>query len=112
VLVAAAERPDLIQSVVCRSARPEFAAGALAYVGAPVLLLLGGRDIAHYDEHRIAMALLPPRSRLEVIPGAKHLLDRPTDILRVAQLSARWFGETLASRLVMAEASPGWDAGW
>jgi putative phosphoribosyl transferase len=112
VLVAAAERPDLIQSVVCRSARPELAAGALAYVSAPVLLLLGERDTAHNDEHRMAMTLLPPRSRLEIIPGARHLLDRPADILRVAQLSACWLGETLTSRFILAGASPVRNAGW
>jgi dienelactone hydrolase len=96
VLVAAADRPDLIASVVCRSGRPELAAGALAHVSAPVLLLLGERDIAHHDEHRLAMTLLPARSRLEIIPGGRHLLDRPADVRRVAELSASWFGDTLA----------------
>jgi putative phosphoribosyl transferase len=99
-LVAAAERRDLIQSIVCRSARPELAAGALTYVQAPVLLLLGERDIAHRDEHAVAMTLLPPRSRLAVIPNARHLLDRPADVRRVAGLAITWFGETLASRWV------------
>jgi putative phosphoribosyl transferase len=95
VLVAAAEYPDLIQSVISCFASPELAGSALADVQAPVLLLLGERDIAHRDDYRMAMTVLPPRSHLEIIPDARHLLH---DILRVADLAARWFGHTLTSR--------------
>jgi pimeloyl-ACP methyl ester carboxylesterase len=101
-LVTAAERPDLIQSIACRSARLEQARDALVYVHAPVLLMLGERDIAHRAEHATAMTLLPPRSHLEIVPGARHLLDRPEDIPRVAALAIGWFGETLTPRWVMA----------
>lgn len=101
-LVAAAERPDLIQSIACRSGRPELAPGALAYVHAPVLLMLGERDLAHRADHAAAMTLLPPRSRLEMVPDGRHLLDRPQDVRRVAALAIKWFGETLMSRWVAA----------
>lgn len=98
VLVAAAERPELIQSVALRSARPELATGALPYVHAPVLLLIGECDIAHRDDHAAAMTLLPPRSRLEVVANGRHLLDRPDDVRQVAAATTRWFDETLTSR--------------
>jgi putative phosphoribosyl transferase len=101
-LVAAADRPELIQSVVCRSARPELARRALAYVHAPVLLVLGQRDLAHRDTHETAMTLLPPRSRLEVVPNARHLLDRPEDVRRVATLAIDWLRDSLTSRWVIA----------
>lgn len=95
VLVAAAEHPDLVQSVISCFASPELAGSALADVRAPVLLLLGERDIAHRDDSHVAITVLPPRSHLEIIPDARHLLH---DILRVADLAARWFGNTLTSR--------------
>lgn len=102
MLVAAAERPDLVSSIVCRSARPELAGSALAYVRAPVLMLLGGRDIAHREASDMAMTLLPPRSRLQTIEGARHLLDRPEDVRRVAELAVNWFRDTLTARWVIA----------
>jgi putative phosphoribosyl transferase len=96
-LVAAAERPELIQSIVCRSARPELVPGVIAHVHAPVMLLLGERDIAHRDSHLETMIRLPASSRLEIVPNARHLLDRPEDIQRVASLAAAWFGDSLSS---------------
>jgi pimeloyl-ACP methyl ester carboxylesterase len=101
-LVAAAERPDLVQSIVCRSARPELADGALVYVHAPVLLVLGERDLAHRGGHASAMTLLPPRSHLEMLANARHLLDRPEDIAGVTTLAVQWFGDTLTPRWVIA----------
>ena len=101
-LVAAAERPDLIQSLACRSARLELVGSALVYVRAPVLLLLGERDVAHRDAHYAAMTLLPPRSHLEIVKDARHLLDRPADVRRVGQQAADWFRDTLGPRWAIA----------
>src|SRR5438067_12938534 len=43
-LVAAAERPQLIQAVVSRGGRPDLAGSALQKVEAPTLLIVGGED--------------------------------------------------------------------
>jgi putative phosphoribosyl transferase len=99
VLAAAAQRPELIQSIVCRGARPDLAGSSLAYVCAATLLILGERDVSHLAAHQSAMALLPLRSCVEFIPEAGHLLEESAEIDRVGRLSTEWFGDTLR---------PGW----
>lgn len=96
VLVAAARRRELIQSIVCRGARPELAGSSLADVSAPTLLILGERDRSHFGTHQTAMTLLPPRSYVELIPDAGHLLEGPVEIDRVGRLSSEWFSDMLA----------------
>src|SRR5687767_13105402 len=43
-LVAAAARPEGVRAVVSRGGRPDLAGPALALVGAPTLLIVGGHD--------------------------------------------------------------------
>src|ERR1700760_4776687 len=51
-LVAAAARPDLIQSVVSRGGRPDLAGAAVPRVEAPTLLIVGGDDTAVIEMKR------------------------------------------------------------
>jgi putative phosphoribosyl transferase len=44
-LVAAAERPDVVNAVVSRGGRPDLAGPALMRVRAPTLLIVGGNDV-------------------------------------------------------------------
>jgi putative phosphoribosyl transferase len=44
-LVAASCLPERVSVVVSRGGRPDLAAAALPQVGAPTLLIVGGRDI-------------------------------------------------------------------
>lgn len=101
VLAAAAVLPA-VHSVVCRGARFELADQLLDRVHASVLLLVGERDTAHLALNRRALARLSRSSQLRVVNGARHLLDEPGDIERVARETTAWFGKTLqrGSRLV------------
>jgi putative phosphoribosyl transferase len=94
-LIAAAERPAAVGAVVSRGGRPDLAAGALADVRAPVLLIVGERDPQVIDlNHQAAQALSAP-VRLEVVRDATHLFEEPGALETVAQLAGTFFAEHL-----------------
>jgi len=94
---AATENSD-VRVVVSRGGRPDLAADHLAYVRAPTLLIVGGRDHLVLDLNRAAQRRLRCESRLEIIAGATHLFEEPGALDRVAELAAVWFEKHLAGR--------------
>jgi len=96
-LLAAAEIPERIASVVSRGGRPDLAGEALARVRAPTLLIVGGNDEVVIELNRAALAQLRATARLEVIPGATHLFEEPGALDEVARHAAAWI-ETYAAR--------------
>jgi pimeloyl-ACP methyl ester carboxylesterase len=90
-LVAAAERPQVVQAVVSRGGRPDLAGEALARVHQPTLLIVGGRDEIVIDLNRQAMQYLAGEVRLEIVPGATHLFEEPGALEEVARLARDWF---------------------
>jgi len=90
-LVAAARRPEGVLAVVSRGGRPDLAAGALANVKAPTLLIVGGRDNVVIDLNQRAMAALSCEKRLEIVPGATHLFEEPGTLDAVISLASAWF---------------------
>jgi pimeloyl-ACP methyl ester carboxylesterase len=96
-LVAAAERPEEVAAVVSRGGRPDLAGPALSRVRAPTLLIVGGADQAVLELNRRALELLPPESRVAVVPGATHLFEEPGALEQVAQLAADWFSHYLGA---------------
>jgi putative phosphoribosyl transferase len=95
-LVAAAERPGPVRSVVSRGGRPDLAGDALGRVRAPVLLLVGGRDPDVLRLNRSAAERLPGRHEVRVIPGATHLFEEPGTLEQVAEAAREWFQQTAA----------------
>jgi dienelactone hydrolase len=96
-LVAAAERPQVVQATVSRGGRPDLAGPALQGVLAPTLFIVGGDDPVVLDVNYAAMAQLPRQTehKLEIIPGASHLFEEPGALDRVAALARNWFRERL-----------------
>ncbi len=94
-LLAAAERPQAIAAIVSRGGRPDLAGTALSHVKAPVLLIVGGQDLAVLDLNRSALQRLSGEKKLEIVPGATHLFEEPGALLQVARLAGQWFGEHL-----------------
>jgi pimeloyl-ACP methyl ester carboxylesterase len=90
-LIAAAERPDDVHSVVSRGGRPDLAGDHLASVKAPTLLLVGGRDDQVIDLNEQAQRKIAGNCELEVIPGASHLFEEPGKLEEVQEHAARWF---------------------
>ncbi|MFI6492389.1 dienelactone hydrolase family protein [Streptomyces sp. NPDC050564] len=89
-LVAAAERPERVLTVVSRGGRPDLAGDALPRVQAPVLLIVGGRDqeVLRLNEEA-ARRLRVPHS-LRVVPGATHLFEEPGALEEVADAARDW----------------------
>ena len=101
-LVAAAERPDVVQAVVSRGGRPDLAGPALPLVRSATLLIVGGNDTPVIGLNREAFdRLTVPTKQLVIVPGATHLFEEPGALDQVAQLAADWFTRYLAT------ASPG-----
>jgi len=92
-LIAAADRPKIVQAVVSRGGRPDLAGAALKGVRAPTLFIVGGDDTVVLDLNQSAMAQLPRQTehKLEVITGATHLFEEPGALDRVATLARDWF---------------------
>ena len=90
-LIAAARRPDNVSAVVSRGGRPDLAAGALARVQAPTLLIVGGYDDVVIELNEGAHDMLKCEKRLEIVPGATHLFEEPGTLDAVIDLAAAWF---------------------
>jgi len=98
-LVAAAERPEAIGSVVSRGGRPDLAGDALERVLAPTLLIVGGADDVVLELNQRALERLRAPKVLEVVPGATHLFEEPGALERVAELAAGWSTRYLGTPL-------------
>ena len=96
-LVAAAEQPDRISTVVSRGGRPDLAgAGNLAAVLAPTLLVVGSEDTVVLDLNRAAQrAMVGTTCQLEVVLGASHLFSEPGTLDEAARLASAWFARYL-----------------
>lgn len=96
-LIAAARRRE-IAAVVSRGGRPDLAGDALDVVGAPTLLIVGGRDLTVLDLNRRALERLHGPKELAVVPGATHLFEEPGALEEVARVASGWFLRHLAAR--------------
>jgi dienelactone hydrolase len=95
-LVAAAERPEVVDAVVSRGGRPDLASVALPLVRAPTLLIVGERDEQVIGLNEQAMARMRAPVRLEIVPRATHLFEEPGALEQVARLARDWLAQHLA----------------
>nr|MEA2798306.1 putative phosphoribosyl transferase [Phenylobacterium sp.] len=90
-LVAAAERPEVVDAVVSRGGRPDLAGPALSLVRAPTLLIAGENDPEVIELNRAALAQLRCEKQLVIVPGATHLFEESGALENVARLARQWF---------------------
>ncbi|HZD09927.1 MAG TPA: dienelactone hydrolase family protein [Candidatus Binatia bacterium] len=92
-LIAAAERPDVVDAVVSRGGRPDLAKKALPAVQQPTLLIVGGRDTAVIGMNEDARDQMKDAGtvEIEIVPGATHLFEEPGALEQVADLARQWF---------------------
>jgi putative phosphoribosyl transferase len=90
-LVAAAVRPDAVNTVVSRGGRPDLAGAVLTHVRAPTLLIVGENDGQVIQLNRAALARLRCEKQLVIVPGATHLFEEPGALDEVARLARDWF---------------------
>lgn len=96
-LCAAATLPNEVAAVVSRGGRPDLAAGHLADVRAPTLLIVGSEDREVLTLNRRAKERLGGPSELAVVDGATHLFEEPGALAVVSRLAAEWFTEHLSA---------------
>jgi dienelactone hydrolase len=97
-LVSAADRPEMVKSVVSRGGRPDLADTALPRVQAPTLLIVGGYDDAVQALNEQAKARMTTRVSLKIVPRASHLFEEPGALSQVADFAAGWFWDTLKEK--------------
>jgi len=97
-LWAAADPRTRVSAVVSRGGRPDLAAGRLAHVQVPTLLIVGGDDEVVLDLNRRAQAMLTAASEVAVVPGATHLFEEPGALDHVARLARDWFVRHMAAQ--------------
>ncbi len=94
-LLAAAELGSSIDAVVSRGGRPDLAAGHLAQVKAPTLLIVGSLDTACLGYNQMAFASLRCPKSIQLVQGATHLFEEPGTLDSVLNLTSEWFTEHL-----------------
>jgi dienelactone hydrolase len=94
-LIAAANQPALVKSVVSRGGRPDLAGDSLGKVVAPTLLIVGGYDDAVLVLNEQAKARMTAEVTLKLVPRATHLFEEPGALTEVSELAAAWFWTTL-----------------
>ncbi|MCW3996340.1 MAG: dienelactone hydrolase family protein [Candidatus Bathyarchaeota archaeon] len=90
-LIAAADLPNDVATVVSRGGRPDLAGDYLPRVKAPTLLIVGGWDTEVIALNRQAQKQMTNENKLVIIPGATHLFEEPGKLEEVAKLSTDWF---------------------
>jgi dienelactone hydrolase len=95
-LIAAADLPQSVKSVISRGGRPDLAGSALRAVTAPTLLIVGGEDTMVIELNKKALAELRGEKDLVIIPGATHLFEEPGALEAVAGLAKNWFLQYLS----------------
>lgn len=94
-LIAAAERPDAVVTVISANGRLDLAKDYLPRVSAPVLLLCGKNDAEGNDLNREALEQLHGEKKLETIGNATDLFGDTNTLDEVAQLTITWFDQQL-----------------
>jgi putative phosphoribosyl transferase len=97
-LVAAAQLRRRVGAVVSRGGRPDLADGALEFVNAPTLLIVGSLDDVVIELNQQALARLRAPKAIEIVPGATHLFPESGTLDVVIEHAARWFITHLGSR--------------
>ena len=92
-LVAAANRPNLIEAIVSRGGRPDLAGTELQQVRAPTLLIIGEMDETVIELNRIAFNTLKQvkDKKIIIIPRATHLFEEPGTLEEVSIVATNWF---------------------
>lgn len=92
-LVAAANRPNVVEAVVSRGGRPDLAGTELQFVKAPTLLVVGENDQTVIELNKTALMKLNKvkNKKIIIIPRATHLFEEPGTLEQVASIASNWF---------------------
>ena len=96
-LIAAEARPAEIRSVVSLEGRIDIVTSILDRVRAPILCIVGERDLDLLELNRRALTITQGENRLEIIPGTRHIFEDPERADAINDLAQSWFLRHLAS---------------
>ena len=99
--LAAAARDPAIRAVVSRGGRTDLAGDLVRYVTAPVLLIVGSRDLPVLEWNRDTLERLSGVRKLSVVQGASHLFEEYGTLEEVADLAADWFALHLPGKTTL-----------
>ncbi len=96
-LIAAAERPDNVRTVVAAGGTLALARKYLGNILAPVLLIAAGNDGSSVQANQEALAALKGQKAFETIAGASALFTDQRGIDEVIRLAGEWFTRWLVT---------------
>jgi len=96
-LIAAARRPEKVQTAVSRGGRVDMAEDYFQDVTVPVLCIVGGRDYQVLSLNRQAIDKMDTETELEIVEGAGHLFEAPGALEEVARIAREWFVDYLSN---------------
>ncbi len=97
-LAAAAELGVVVDAVVCRQSRPDFAANALPNVEAATLLICEKPDQSILEVNQVALARMHCEKQLQLVPGAPVTNGKRVRDCIGCTLAARWFKSYVRGR--------------
>ncbi|MFZ1714269.1 MAG: dienelactone hydrolase family protein [Saprospiraceae bacterium] len=89
-LIAASEL-KFVKAVVSRGGRPDLAFNVLPTLKTPTLLIVGSEDHEVIKLNESALAMLPGKKKMDIIPGATHLFEEPGTLDLVCESAYEWF---------------------
>lgn len=93
-IMAAAENPADINSIVSRGGRPDLAGiGALHELRTPIMFIIGGEDHDVIALNRMAAHEVSAPHETILIPGASHLFEETGTLQQVIDHTSVWFLE-------------------
>ena len=96
-LIAAAERPDNVRTVVSAGGNVELARTHLGDIVAPVLLIVATNNTGNVEANQRLLAGLNGQKALETVPGVKNLFAEQRGVDEVVRLAGAWFKRWLVT---------------
>ncbi|MFE9442138.1 dienelactone hydrolase family protein [Streptomyces sp. NPDC006602] len=105
-LLATAERPDRVYSVVSQSGRPDLAGETLPPLRAPVLFFVGGNDQEAVRLNRESAEQMQGPHKIHLLRGVTRVSEEPEALRQVAAAAREWFVSPLEQGGDAARPSP------
>ena len=97
VLIAAAERPDVVAAVVSAGGSLDQAQDYLPRVLTPTLLIAAQQDTQAVTQNQHVLEQLTKVKQFEQVEGGRSLFETKESVTKVAQLASAWFNTHLVT---------------
>ncbi len=96
-LIAAAERPDNVRTVVSAGGNVELVHARLGDIVAPVLLIAAENNTENVKANQELLTGLKGQKEFETVAGVKELFNEQSSIDEVIRLAGAWFARWLVT---------------